>query len=158
KPSGLKVEVTFIGSPKVLRQTNAAIRKRVDAIGFQPNQAALDKALSLAHVAFLPGPKRDPRHDLRSRYSIPSRLLDYMAVNLPVVGTVHKDSATRVFLQELGLNAATACTTGKEIADWLLRLSGREVWQEQSAVSRRAFQLLQHQESPAQRLKRALDD
>jgi glycosyltransferase involved in cell wall biosynthesis len=158
KPSGLKVEVTFIGSPKVLRQTNAAIRKRVNAIGFQPNQAALDKALGLAHIAFLPGPKRDPRVDLRSRYSIPSRLLDYMAVNLPVVGTIHMASATRVFLHELGLDAATACTTGKEVADWLLRLSGREAWEGQSANSRRAFNLLQHQEPPAERLKRALDE
>jgi glycosyltransferase involved in cell wall biosynthesis len=158
EPRGLKVEVTFVGSPKILRQTNTTIRKRVKAIGFVPNQEALDKALSRAHVAFLPGPKLDPRHDLRSRYSIPSRLLDYMAVNLPVVGTVHKDSATRVFLHELGLDAATGCTTGKEIADWLMRLSGREMWEEQSAISRHAFNLLQHQESPAQRLKRALDD
>jgi glycosyltransferase involved in cell wall biosynthesis len=158
EPGGLKVEVTFVGSPKILRQTNAAIRKRVNAIGFLPNQAELDRALSLAHVAFLPGPKLDPRHDLRSRYSIPSRLLDYMAVNLPAVGTVHKASATRVFLHELGLDAATSCSTGREVADWLLRLSGRERWEEQSAISRHAFNLLQHQEPPAQRLKRALDD
>jgi len=154
---GLKVEVRFVGSPKILRQTNAGIRKRVNALGFQPNQAELDRALSGAQVAFLPGPKLDPRHDLRSRYSIPSRVLDYLAVGLPVVGTVHKDSATRVFLHELGLDSATACTTGKEIAGWLLRLSGREVWEEQSACSRQAFSLLQHQEPPAEKLKRALD-
>jgi glycosyltransferase involved in cell wall biosynthesis len=158
EPRGLRVEVTFVGSPKILRQTNTAIKRRVNALGFLPNQEALDKALSRAHVAFLPGPKLDPRLDLRSRYSIPSRLLDYMAVNLPVVGTVHRNSATRVFLHELGLDAATACTTGKEIADWLLRLSGREIWDEQSAISRQAFNLLQRRESPAQRLKRALDD
>jgi glycosyltransferase involved in cell wall biosynthesis len=157
EPTGLKVEVTFAGSPKILRQTNAAIRKRANAIGFLPNQQELDKALSLGHVAFLPGPKLDPRQDLRSRYSIPSRLLDYLAVGLPVVGTVHKDSATRIFLHELGLDSATSCSTGREVADRLLRLANRAAWDEQSGKSRHAFELLQHQEPPAQRLKRALD-
>ena len=155
--TGLKVEVIYIGSPKILRQTNGAIRKRVTAVGFLPSQAEVDRALSLAHVAFLPGPKLDPQHDLRSRYSIPSRLLDYLAIGLPVVGTVHKASATRIFLHELGLDSATTCSTGKEVADLLLRLSGRDAWQEQSDKSRHAFNLLQHREPPAQRLKRALD-
>jgi glycosyltransferase involved in cell wall biosynthesis len=157
EPGGLKVEVIYVGSPKVLRQTNAAVRKRVNAVGFLPSQADVDRALSLAHVAFLPGPKLDPRQDLRSRYSIPSRLLDYLAVGLPVVGTVHDASATRIFLHELGLDSATSCSTGKEVADRLLRFSGREAWQEHSDKSRHAFNLLQHQEPPAQRLKRALD-
>ena len=157
EPRGLKVEVIYVGSPKILRQTNAAVRKRVNALGFLPSQADVDRALSLAHVAFLPGPKLDPRQDLRSRYSIPSRLLDYLAVGLPVVGTVHKASATRIFLHELGLDCATTCSTGKDVADRLLRFSGRASWQEHSDKSRHAFNLLQHQEPPPQRLKRALD-
>ena len=154
---GVNVEVKFAGSPKILRQANVRIRKRIDALGFLPTQADLDRALSRAHVAFLPGPKRDPRVDLRSRYSIPSRVLDYLAVGLPVVGTVHNASATRIFLHELGLDSATTCTNGAEIAESLLRLSSPEGWEEQSSRSRQAFDLLQDQEPPAEKLKRALD-
>jgi glycosyltransferase involved in cell wall biosynthesis len=157
EPRGLKVEVRFAGSTKILRQANVRIRKRIDALGFLPTLTELDRALGGAHVAFLPGPKRDPRIDLRSRYSIPSRVLDYLAVGLPVVGTVHNASATRIFLHELGLDSSTTCRNGEEIAGWLLRLSRSGGWEEQSSRSRRAFDLLQDQEPPAQKLKRALD-
>ena len=99
---GLKVEVSFLGSPRILRRANTTIKKRVNVRGFLPTQQDLDRELSRAHVAFLPGPKKDPKDDLRSRYSIPSRILDYMAVGLPIVGTVHKASATAGFVRKLG--------------------------------------------------------
>ena len=70
---GLPVEVSFLGSPKILRLAKTTIKKRVKVRGFLPTQRALDKELSSAHVGFLPGPKLDPGSDLRSRYSIPSR-------------------------------------------------------------------------------------
>ena len=111
-----------------------------------------------AHVAFLPGPKGDPKEDLRSRYSIPSRILDYMAVGLPIVGAVHKDSATADFAQKLGLDSAVTCSGPEEIADWLSRIARSVHWVEQSAKSRNAFELLRRQEEPAQKLKRALDN
>ena len=84
--------------------------------------------------------------DLRSRYSIPSRILDYMAVELPIVGTVHEASATGGFVRKLGLDPAATCSGPEEIADWLVRLSRPERWAEQSAKSRNAFDLLQRQE------------
>jgi hypothetical protein len=65
--------------------------------------------------------------------------------------------ATRIFLHELGLDSATACRNGEEIAGWLLRFSRSGGWEEQSSRSRRAFDLLQDQEPPAEKLKRALD-
>jgi hypothetical protein len=154
---GLMVEVSFLGSPKILRQANTSLKKRVNVRGFFPTQQDLDVELSRAHVAFLPGPKLDPRQDLRSRYSIPSRILDYMAVKLPIVGTVHKASATGGFVHEMGLDPAATCSGPVEIADWLVRLARPKDWAEQSARSGHAFHLLQCRESPAQRLKRALD-
>jgi hypothetical protein len=155
---GLMVELSFLGSPKILRQANSGIKKRVNVRGFCPTQRELDVELSQAHVAFLPGPKLDPSHDLRSRYSIPSRILDYLAVNLPIVGSVHEASATGGFVHELGLKPAATCSGPEEIADWLVRLARPKDWAEQSVRSRLAFDLLQRQESPAQRLKRALDN
>ena len=154
---GLPVEVSFLGSPKILRLAKTTIKKRVKVRGFLPTQRDLDKELSSAHVGFLPGPKLDPGSDLRSRYSIPSRILDFMAVDLPIVGVVHEASATGGFVRKLGLHPAATCSGPEEVADWLLRLSSPGVWAEQSARSRAAFDLLQSQESPAQKLKRALD-
>ncbi len=154
---GLKVEVSFLGSPKILRQAQTTLKKRVTARGFLPTQQDLDRALSHAHVAFLPGPKLDPKHDLRSRYSIPSRVLDYMALGLPMVGTAHKSSATGGFVRKLGLDHAATCSGPEEVADWLLSLAHPGRWAEQSARSRDAFSYVARQEAPAQKLKRTMD-
>jgi len=154
---GLKLEVSFVGSPKILRQADTTIRNRVTVRGFLSTQQELDNELSRAHVAFLPGPTLDPGQDLRSRYSIPSRILDYMALKLPIVGAVHPASATGRFSRQLGLVPAAICSGPQEIADWLVRLARPRDWAEQSARSAHAFDLLQRQESPAQKLKRALD-
>jgi hypothetical protein len=154
---GMKVEISFLGSPKILRQAQTTIKKRVNVRGFCPTQQDLDRELGQAHVAFLPGPKLDPKHDLRSRYSIPSRILDYMALALPIVGTVHKASATGGFVRKLGLNNAATCSGPEEIADWLMRLSHPDKWAEQSARSRDAFAYLERQEAPAQKLKRTME-
>ena len=99
----------------------------------------------------------DPRFDLRSRYSIPSRVLDYMALGLPVVGTVHKASATGGFVRKLGLENAATCVGPEEIANWLMRLAHPDKWAEQSARSRDAFAYLERQEAPAQKLKRTME-
>jgi hypothetical protein len=157
EPRGLAVEVSSLGTLRTLRRTNTSLKRRVNVRGFSPSQQEVDQELSRAHVAFLPGPKSDPKRDLRSRYSIPSRILDYMAVGLPIVGAVHKASATAVYVQKLGLDSSICCSGPEEIADWLHRLARPEHWAEQSARSRNAFDLLQRQEAPAQKLKRALD-
>ena len=155
---GLEVEILFLGSPKILRQARTTLKRRVRVGGFCPTQQDLDVELSRAHVAFLPGPKLDPSIDLRSRYSIPSRILDYMAVQLPIVGTVHKASATGGFVRELGLGGGATCSGSEELAEWLSQLARPVHWTEQSAKSRLAFDLLKRQEDPARKLKRALDN
>jgi glycosyltransferase involved in cell wall biosynthesis len=154
---GLQVEVQFLGSPRILQQTQTPLKKRVKSLGFFPTQEGLDLALSRAHVAFLPGPKLDPAGDLRSRYSIPSRVQDYLAVGLPIVGTVHEASATSGFLRELGLTQSTACTGPQEIADRLLLLGQSDAWTLESNRSRAAFARLRSVEAPAQKLKRVMD-
>jgi hypothetical protein len=154
---GLKVELFFLGSPKILRLANTTLKKRVKVRGFLSTQRELDNELSSAHVGFLPGPKLDPGCDLRSRYSIPSRILDYMAVDLPIVGVVHEGSATGGFVRKFGLHPAATCSGPEQVAEWLLRLSRPDIWTEQSVKSRHAFDILQRQESPAQKLKRTLD-
>ena len=153
---GVPVEVSFLGSPKILRQAHTTIKKKVKVHGFFATQQELDSALSHAHVGFLPGPKLDPKRDLRSRYSIPSRIVDYLAVGLPVVGTVHPASATGEFARWVGLDSVF-CTGPEQLADRLLRLYGSDSWAEHKASSLLAFQILQGEESPALFLKRAME-
>jgi glycosyltransferase involved in cell wall biosynthesis len=153
---GIAVEVWFLGSPKIMRQARTTIKKRVRIRGFLATQAELDTALSEAHVGFLPGPKLDPAVDLRSRYSIPSRIVDYMALGLPIVGTVHGRSATAEFARWLGLDSVLY-TEPAQIAERLLSLLRPEYWYEQSKGSQQAFAMLQNVEPPALTLKRTME-
>ena len=155
---GLPIEVQFLGSPKILRQAKTTLKQRIKVRGFLATQQELDRELSQAHVAFLPGPRQDPQADLRSRYSIPSRTQDYLAVGLPVVGAVHQASATAAFLRGLSLDGAATCSSSEEIADHLMRLTTPSRWASESAKSRNAFALLESQEAPALRLQRAMDE
>jgi hypothetical protein len=157
KARGITVEVSFVGSPQILRRCKTSLKKRVQVCGFQATMHDLDWQLSRAHVAFLPGPKLDPQQDQRSRYSVPSRILDYMALNLPIIGTVHPNSATGDLIRTLRLGVAGLCSGPAQIADWLLRLTEPGFWMEQSACSQDAFEYWQAKEPPAllltQRLK-----
>jgi hypothetical protein len=157
KGRGITIEVSFVGSPQILRRCKTGLKRRVKRRGFQATMHALDWELSNSHVAFLPGPKLDPQQDQRSRYSIPSRILDYMALHLPVVGTVHPDSATGDLIRRLGLGATGLCSGPAQIADCLLQLTQVEFWIKQSARSRNAFEYWQAKEPPPQLLKRKIN-
>jgi hypothetical protein len=65
------------------------------------NDCKRDAILSTMHIAYLPGPDGDPETDDLARFSFPSRLLDYFWHGLPVVGPVHKRSATYEMLKDL---------------------------------------------------------
>lgn len=154
---GVAVDVCFLGSPKILRQAQTTLKERIRVHGFVPTQADVDRELSQAHVGFLPGPSRDPALDLRSRYSIPSRILDYMAAGLPIVGSVHKESATGYYVRSVGLDRTVNCASPAEIADRLLHVAQKKAWIEESDRSKNAFAGLQREETPANKLNRALD-
>jgi hypothetical protein len=157
KARGRTIEVSFVGSPQILRRCKTSLKGKVRIRGFQPTMHGLDWELSQAHVAFLPGPKLDPQRDQRSRYSIPSRILDYMALNLPIIGTVHPNSATGDLIRTLGLGATGLCSGPAQISDCLLRLTEHGFWMEQSTRSRAAFEYWQAKESPPQLLKRKIN-
>jgi hypothetical protein len=80
-----------------------------------------------------------------------------MAVYLPIIGTVHRDSETGDLIRTLGLDSTGLCDGPTQIADCLLRLTDSGFWMEQSARSRNAFEYWQAKEPPAQRLRRTLD-
>ena len=157
KAHGITIEVAFVGSPQILRRCKTSLKRRVKVCGFQKTMHALDWELSNSHVAFLPGPKLDPQRNQRSRYSIPSRIIDYMALNLPIVGTVHPNSATGDLIRTLGLDATGLCSGPAQIADCLLQLTQPDFWIKQSAHSRDAFEYWQAKEPPTQLLKRKIN-
>ena len=97
---GFDIHLVFIGSPVLIKRLKSPIAAKVQPVGFAKTDADRDRALSECHAAFLPGPFEDPACEMRSRYSIPSRTLDFFAVGLPIVGTVHPNSAAADFFSQ----------------------------------------------------------
>lgn len=128
--AGLRVKLHFVGSKRALRRLNEpAITRNMQASGHLESDAARDAALARCHVAFLPGPLEAPERDMRSRYSIPSRVLDFMAVGLPVVGAVHPQSATAQFCEEYGIGEHVLCGNSQQIVAALTALRDASEWQ-----------------------------
>ena len=154
--SGLDVQICYVGPASILKKLNLPIVSKIKHLGFRRRDADKDRALSECHAAFLSGPSRSPETDMRSRYSIPSRVLDFFAVGLPVVGTLHPLSATGELFRSTGITEAMFCTSGAEVAEALRGLLQRETWATRSAASRHAYAEL-HRESPPETLKLALE-
>lgn len=156
RAEGMPVELHFVGSPRALRRLQEPeITKGMTYTGHLRSNAARDAALASCHVAFLPGPLEAPEEDLRSRYSIPSRVLDFMAVGLPVVGTVHPRSATGQFYAEYGIGKHLLCGSAQQIVDALTELRAPEAWQEAHEVSLAALGKIDI-EGQLERLKAAM--
>jgi hypothetical protein len=84
---GLRQELQYI--PERLR----AITEYAGLLGLD----RLDPALIECNFAYLPGPILSPQEDTLSRYSVPCRSADYMAVGLPVLAALHPQSAAHAF-------------------------------------------------------------
>jgi hypothetical protein len=90
---GLRVRIKIIGPRENLALLPSSLKPLVEYSGFLDDDAR-DKVLASCDAGYLPGPHQPPQHDLRSRYSIPSRMADFLAAALPVIASVHEASAT----------------------------------------------------------------
>lgn len=133
-----EVELSYVGSPKATRQWSRCFDQDVKATGFASSNADRDTLLSQGHIGFLPGPLGSPEVDPRSRFSIPSRLQDFLAVELPLIATVHKESATAGYLREIGLESSIFDDPAR-LAEGLRRLAEPTVWTAASERSHSAF-------------------
>ncbi len=140
RSAGTPIELHFVGSRRTLDRLNEDITKEMIHTGYLRSHEARDAALASCHVAFLPGPLESPVDDFRSRYSIPSRVLDFMAVGLPVVGTVHPESATAQFYAEFGVGEHLRCGTAQQVADAFRALTERTAWDAAHQASLAALQ------------------
>ena len=140
---GQNHNVVFVGtSQKMLKRNGISARDSISATGFIPSAEQRDRVLSRCAVGFVPGPLASPESDPRSKYSIPSRILDFMAIGLPIVGTVHPDSATFSFCQDLGLDEWLVRNEPDQVAQALEALVDLREWERSSRKSLAAFSKL----------------
>ena len=149
------IKIIYVGSWGNARRLPPHLLAQIDRVGFLNTDDGRDVALANCNIAFLPGPEQSPESNLRSKYSIPSRLLDYLAVGLPIVGAVHPVSATARLVRELGLNADAICATSSTVAEAISRLSDAHQWTRSSDASLQAFDMLAASK-PWEKLREAL--
>ena len=153
---GIKMSVCYLGPQrKAFRSLDSPLVRRLEPLGFVKGDDNRDKVLSDFHVGFLPGPCTDPDVDMRSRYSIPSRILDFLATGVPIVGTIRPDSATGIFCKSQGVDSHCFCQTSDDVAHALLQLLDQSEWSHLAAKNREAFTRLTENSQP-EKLKRAM--
>lgn len=144
---GLKPSVVYIGSKKSYRNLGIDLGCDTEITGFVDSDARRDWFLSQCHVGFLPGPLAAPAANMFSRYSIPSRILDYMATGLPVLAAIHPDSATSGFMRGLGMRDCMVEESEADLADKIIALAGTNAWRAASGLSLAVFDRARQQGS-----------
>lgn len=144
---GLETQMVYIGREKATLSWRGRLEQSLEVSGFLKSDEDRDRALAAAHVAFVPGPQAAPESDPRSRFSIPSRVLDFMATGLPIMGTVHPRSATARYLEELGTDRFLSMESAEAIASALLALAGQPAWEECASESQEGFRRNQQETS-----------
>jgi hypothetical protein len=114
----------------------------VSVSGFIRSPEQRDHILSGCTAGFIPGPLSSPGENTRSKYSIPSRILDFMAIGLPIVGTLHPDSAAFAFCRNFGVDDWLFMNDPDKIAQALMTLANPEEWEKSSRKSLAAFSRL----------------
>ena len=135
---GTTTEILYIGREVGLEFLPQDIRRRITCSGFLSDEDR-DLALASCHAGFLPGPLESPQSDGRSRYSIPSRVLDFCAAGLPVIATVHPELATAFFLEPLSGKGAFLAEDARGIADAARLLRDVAAWRRSSEDALRFF-------------------
>lgn len=127
--AGRNCRIIYIGRQRTLKQCGFEDFGFVTSTGFIASGDERDRILSKCAVGFIPGPVADPEEDARSRYSIPSRILDFMAAGIPVLGTVHPRSATYAFCRDLEIESGFLPTLdAKGLARLLMRMETQREW------------------------------
>lgn len=137
---GIQAEVVYIGTKSNVKTWGSPLSDSVKITGFISSDHQRDEALAQCHVGFIPGPLEDPSRSMLSRYSIPSRILDYMATGMPILAAVHPSSATALFLRASRLADCIQDPTPYKLAESLHSLYRTEIWHSYSDMSKKAFQ------------------
>jgi hypothetical protein len=98
--SRVPCELVYLGWSTLRPQLPMDGSMRIESHGFVDDEAR-DRLLASCHLAFISGPSEDPDHEVLSRYSIPSRIGDYLHHGLPVIANFHPRSAAIGFFREV---------------------------------------------------------
>jgi hypothetical protein len=137
--------VVYVGSKKRLKEWGERLEGEVEVSGFVESGDERDLLLSRCHVGFLPGPLAPPATNALSKFSIPSRVLDFMATGLPITGTVHPQSATATYLETHGLGSSLGANTAELLAERLIELSDSSAWRGYAERSLQGFESAQRE-------------
>ncbi len=139
RAAGKDYRIVYVGPPKSVRRCGIGTHDFITATGFLPSAEERDNALAECAVGFMPGPTAAPETDARSKYSIPSRILDYLAVGLPIVGAIHPRSATYSFCRDLGIDVGLLLDDPQCVAQSLVSLENERKWINTSRCNQSAF-------------------
>lgn len=148
---GIAADIVYIGSERAVEQVNLRLKRKLVPTGFLSDDER-DATLASCNLGFLPGPSADPASDMRSRYSIPSRSMDFFAVGLPVVGTTHPRSATARFYAALGFADLVTQSNAVSLADAIFSTAKSGQWHTCRTRVDAAWHRLQA-DSPAEQLR-----
>jgi hypothetical protein len=138
RSTNYKVDLTYVGRRREAERLYRMTGLKMRATGFV-SASVRDRIMSSQHFGFLPGPAASPETDARSKYSVPSRLLDFLAVGLPLIGTLHPKSAAARFLDRFGLGGPASHTNPMNLAESVRSGARLDAWATLSASSSRAF-------------------
>lgn len=139
---GQAVELLYIGPNGAWRRLPEPLREPLVRTGFLPSDQRRDEVLAGCHLGFMPGPLAPPEDDLRSRFSVPSRMLDFMAIGLPTIGTVHPRSATYAMADDFGITAGLR-QGAEDLAQVIEAWRDADTWRAASARSLTGFAQLE---------------
>jgi hypothetical protein len=138
KRNNQKVSLLYIGTRKRVKAWGERLDD-VNVSGYVDSDEQCDLLLSQCHIGFLPGPLASPEASTLSKFSIPSRILDYMATGLAITGTVHPQSATSTYMKTSGLEDCLGTNSPELLAQRLLQVSDPSTWRLYSGLSLNAF-------------------
>lgn len=139
KEQGRRFTLIYIGSRKRMQSWEARLDDKIEVSGFIESDNERDRMLSQCHVGFMPGPLASPSTNPRSRFSIPSRIMDYMATGLPIAGPIHPESATATFMNTHGLSDCLGVNSPELLAGRLLEFMDPPTWCSYSDLSAKSF-------------------
>jgi hypothetical protein len=122
-----RVRLLHIGPPGQMQYVPERLKKITESAGML-SDGERDRYLADCNVAFLPGPFLAPEGDRRSKYSVPSRIADYLGIGLPIIAAVHPDSATSSFCLPLSGRGFFRVNNAEELAEIFGTLSNEKEW------------------------------
>jgi hypothetical protein len=132
-----KISIRYIGPNDQAAMLPESLSAIAVKSGFV-DDATRDRLLAECNVGFLPGPLLDTS-DMRSRYSIPSRMADYYSVGLPIVGAVYETSAVNLHFRNLAGTAFQRVSNPSELLSALTAMREEKFWRLASQSARNCF-------------------